>query len=319
MNLTYSNKDSYQLPITQSGRCSYRLITTNNPSVKISDNYIDVSNENEPYPEANSISAWIKINGTITDFQNIFVNLFGRFGSDRCNVVQFYSNTELRLIIDGTIYRYYDLSDILEDQSKWHYYKFNRDTLEISIDGKVNKYRAIGAFTGDYQRASIGKGYYNNSWVNPANISICDIKIFDNSDNLIHWYPCSEGNANIIYDTVGTQNINIVGNYQNDPQSIFDYNNYYGYGTIANSTAKVPLTASGITFLQQYNRIENGFLTDESNISGNINQEYCSDINNLVYYFTSVDNYGIKNILGYKNIQSGTNLLRINSKLSHND
>ena len=33
MNLTYSNKDSYQLPITQSGRCSYRLITTNNPSV----------------------------------------------------------------------------------------------------------------------------------------------------------------------------------------------------------------------------------------------------------------------------------------------
>ena len=32
-----------------------------------------------------------------------------------------------------------------------------------------------------------------------------------------------------------------------------------------------------------------------------------------------LDNYGIKNILGYKNIQSGTNLLRINSKLSHND
>ena len=99
MNLIYSNKDSYQMPITQSGRCSYRLITTNNPSLKISNNYIDVSNENEPYPEANSISAWIKINGNISSYQNLIVNLFGKFGSNRCNAVQLFSESHGGLLL----------------------------------------------------------------------------------------------------------------------------------------------------------------------------------------------------------------------------
>ena len=165
--------------------------------------------------------------------------------------------------------------------------------------------------------------------------SICDIKLYDSNNELIHWYPCAEGAGNTVYDAIGNINGNLYSANANvfwgQTQDIFAYNTIYGYGKISNSNALIPLNSNlGLSFTAQYPKKQNGHNFSEAKLDWSCNTENIPELSQL----TGVNNYatgttvagiykksdnttGESNFLLYSTEQVGDNLNRINNILKY--
>lgn len=165
--------------------------------------------------------------------------------------------------------------------------------------------------------------------------SICDIKLYDSNNELIHWYPCAEGAGNTVYDAIGNINGNLYSAQANvfwgQTQDIFAYNTIYGYGKISNSDALIPLNPNlGLSFTAQYPKKQNGHNFSEAKLDWSCNTENIPELSQL----TGVNNYatgttvagiykksdnttGESNFLLYSTEQVGDNLNRINNILKY--
>lgn len=76
-----------------------------------------------------------------------------------------------------------------------------------------------------------------------------DIKIYNdtNYSNLVHWYPCAEGNGKILYDVVGGKHDTTTTAFTSSTQNSLHYNWRYGFELYGNDTniIRVPYLVNG--------------------------------------------------------------------------
>lgn len=234
------------------------------------------------------------------------------------------------------------ISDYLFDDN-WH-------TLSIIFDDNISNYQvkidnnicditenASSYYNPNSEITVFGTLFENSQPIGNLNGMICDIKCFNNSDELIHWYPCAEGSGTIIYDAVGNINGELINTgtnlFWNATQDIFAYNTVNGYGKILNNDAFIPLNSNlNIEFAEQYPKVQNGHNKSESHLSWTHDIDNIAEfknINNISDYvpfsegndniFKIQDNNKEYNYIIYKIKESGINLMRINNKIKFYD
>lgn len=222
--------------------------------------------------------------------------------------------------------------------------QYNTDyLLEVSIlDNTTIKLNGIsitksGDSSLNTSSSGVTIGMYSGESTSYFNGCIFDIKCFY-GDELIHWYPLAEGSGLMVYDAVGDIKGRItttsVATFWSKKQNVFAYNALNGYGKIADSNAKIPLGIVGITYIEQHNKLDNGIVDLDCELSfsqrvskvpevikyENITNKKLSTITNydtLAPLYANIEDNGINNFMLYSMDQNDMNITKIQNHLKH--
>lgn len=322
--LTYSNTNCLGNALTYSYPVKFnaKVISNNCATFDGTNDYVYI---NSTYLSAKKITFRAKLASASANPKVVISNIFGE------NSAIGFLSSEFGVVVSGTQY----LGSYSYD-SNWHNYSVDisgaspilkiddvQITASISATGFVYKNSAIGA-------RQLGS---ETTYGAHFNGQICDIKGFDEYNELIYWWPLAEGSNLTCYDSINANNgsINTPSgtNFWANKQDVFAYNIVEGFGYISGSTAKVPLGISGITYTEQHPSLSYGHNLAESKLDftqgvlGMSEFKALSGVNSYVAQ-TSVSGLykhsitsGETNYLLYKQAQTGVNLSRITTKLSH--
>ena len=294
----------------------------------------------------NIISFRLKLNTLLEDKDFVFV--FDGITTSPEYSFQIYKNIGIKISYSKILYNISNTWEIISDLN-WHSYTIDVIKKELIIDNIIYSFEDAGTSNRNGDAHIIGAGLNDEGTLAYfAPISICDLKL-SNGSEYIYWHPFAEGDGTSLY---GAINNDVYGAFAlelvtssiteawSNKQNVFAYNTVEGYGKISGSNAKVPLTYPYVTFIEQYNKIDNGTNMSEAalDLSGsenniaefyntdtiyNINND-STDINNSTSIYKKIitnesgTKVGESNYLIYKNKQTDTNLQRIINKEKFN-
>lgn len=292
------------------------------------------------------ISFRLKLNTLLEDKDFVFV--FDGITTTPGYSFQIHKNIGIKISYYNILYNIPNTWEIISDLN-WHSYIIDGIKEELIIDNIIYPFEEAGTSNRSGNGKIIGAGLNDEGTLAYfAPISICDLKVKQDG-NYIYWLPFAEGAGTITYgainnDAYGASPYTLVvasaSEAWSNKQNIFAYNTVEGYGKISGSNAKVPLTYPYATFIEQYNKIDNGTNMSEAalDLSGsenniaefyntdtiyNINNDSTDINNNTSIYKKIITNesgtkVGESNYLIYKNKQTDTNLQRITNKEKFN-
>lgn len=324
--MNYSNTDCLGSPLTNSSPVAFNAMVRNNNCATFngSSDYISLG-ANNILGEVDKVEFLYK--GTRSTYHVFFTNIFKIQSDDNYgNILIFETATLLTFRYKGKQYTF--TTTIGDDIFHRITIDVSGDTPSMTVDGVVAPFSSPTSTTTAYDNGSyIGFNGTNTNYLIKG--SICDFKCYS-GNTLLHWYPMAEGAGSIVYDAIGNINGTITSSslttFWETKQDVFAYNLINGYGKISGNDAKIPLNISSITYTEEHPKLDNGHNLAEptldftQGISGIAELNALSGIDTYTTATTVSGLYkkiittGEKNYLLYKQVQSGTNLQRINNK-----
>ncbi len=181
--------------------------------------------------DVKKVSFWYK---QITTGTTDILSCIGLLNGVSWGVVQSGISTDL-LIANNDISSFYRFSNskVISD-SKWHFVEIiagvTFETFMVKVDNTLMSYVSNGS-NNNHLNSYTGVGTRQHYTKRP--FSICDLKLYNSSDELIHHYPMAEGAGFYVYDAIelsaGSLTCTDVDNCWENKQDFFHYNITNGF------------------------------------------------------------------------------------------
>jgi len=165
--------------------------------------------------------------GSYSSYVTFIQNIFNTTTYGTTELRYQYSNGYLRFFKGTTYYEY----DVSINDNVFHKIDLTiGDNPILKVDDIIISVKNSGSTTAlDTANTFIGCRF-TTSASNPSYLlsgSVCDFKCYNSTNQLIHWYPLTEGSGTIAHDVIGTVNGTItasnISNFWANTQDIFTY------------------------------------------------------------------------------------------------
>ena len=253
----------------------------------------------------------IKCNPLNTD-QCLFSNIFSIDHYSNILYISKSSDKKIIFINNNTEYFNTNAYDIITD-GNYHDVIITKDSVLIIDNTEYNLQKNSTSISLIYHDTIIGCRFNGTTYCDYFKGQLFDIKMYDNQNNLIAWYPIAEGGGLFCYDCIGNNHgiINTVSETDlwSERQNVVAYNLIYGFKKANNiPNIYIPLEKNLLLY-------KNNFLSGTDSWLSYYDNQLLTIQNNELHVSTLNTNYS--DICIYRPLYSDYNKLNRNIRFNY--